>query len=356
MRKPAVLPEREGTGRRISLALLRTVITLGVVLAVLLLAVLVGSSEIGPLDVFSIVLHKALGAPLPEHIQQTSVVIIWTLRLPRVLVAFLVGGVLAVSGCVVQSVLKNPLATPYTLGVSSGASLGAGMVIVFGLTLPLAGGFTLPLVGFVCALLTVVLVLAFSAKVDKSLSNMTVILAGMVFSLFFTAVLTVVTALARDDKLKQVTLWQMGSFSMRGWSYLRMLLPFALAGLAIVFCLNRELDMLTFGEEAAGSMGVNTSRVKRILFLSAAVLTGSAVAVCGTIGFVDLIAPHVMRRYFGTRHRTLIPMCVAGGGCLMVVADLAARTVVSPSELPVGAVTAIIGAPFFAYIYFKRMK
>ncbi len=339
-----------GTARGILLA----IGAVGTVLAVIVGAVLVGSSSIGPLDVFSIVLHKTLGTPLREGLPETSVAIVWTLRLPRVLVAFAAGAALSVGGCVVQSVLKNPLATPYTLGVSSGASLGAGLVIIFELSLPFAGGFTLPLMGFLCALGTVLLVLVFSSRVDRGMSNLTVILAGMVFSLFFSAVLTVITALARDDKLKQVTLWQMGSFSMRSWSHLGVLLPFLAAGLLMSLWMNKELDILTFGEESAASMGVNTVRAKQLLFLCAALLTGAAVSVCGSIGFVDLVAPHVMRRWFGSRHRVLIPMCAAGGGCLMVAADLAARTLLAPVELPVGAVTAIIGAPFFAYVYFRR--
>ena len=237
----------------------------GTVLAVIVGAVLVGSSSIGPLDVFSIVLHKTLGTPLREGLPETSVAIVWTLRLPRVLVAFAAGAALSVGGCVVQSVLKNPLATPYTLGVSSGASLGAGLVIIFELSLPFAGGFTLPLMGFLCALGTVLLVLVFSSRVDRGMSNLTVILAGMVFSLFFSAVLTVITALARDDKLKQVTLWQMGSFSMRSWSHLGVLLPFLAAGLLMSLWMNKELDILTFGEESAASMGVNTVRAKQLL-------------------------------------------------------------------------------------------
>lgn len=328
----------------------------GAVLAVLTGAVLVGSSSIGPLDVFSIVLHKAAGVPLPDSLPETSVAIVWTLRLPRVLVAFTAGASLSVGGCIVQSVLKNPLATPYTLGVSSGASLGAGIVIVFGVSLPLMGGFTLPAVGFLCALGTVALVLTFASRVDRGMSNLTVILAGMVFSLFASAVLTIITALAKDDKLKQVTLWQMGSFSMRSWSHLAVLLPFFAVGLLIALCMNKELDILTFGEESAASMGVNTIRAKRLLFFCAALLTGAAVSVCGAVGFVDLVAPHVMRRWFGSRHRVLIPLCAAGGGSLMVLADLAARTLLAPVELPVGAVTAIIGAPFFAYVYFHRSK
>lgn len=335
---------------------MKITLTAAVVLVVLTAAVLIGSSGIRPTDIGAIILHKLFGMELPSDIPATSVSIVWTLRLPRVLVAFFVGGSLAASGCVVQSALKNPLATPYTLGVSSGASLGAGLIIVFGVSIPVLAGFTLPFVGFCAALLTVLLVLGFSSKVDRNMSNMTVILAGMVLSLFFSAILTVITAMADDHSVKQITMWQMGSFSMRGWDYLRMLLPFFVLGLTVLLFLSREMDILTFGEETASAMGVNTSRTKRIIFLCAAVLTGSAVAVCGTIGFVDLIAPHVVRRFFGSRHKVLIPMCVITGGCLMVLSDVVARTILSPSELPVGAVTAIIGAPFFAWIYFRKMK
>lgn len=323
---------------------------------ILLTATFIGSSGISPLDIFSILFHKLFGTALPEHIPETAVTILWTLRLPRVLVAFFVGGALAASGCVVQSVLKNPLATPYTLGVSSGASLGAGITIVTGVSIPFLTGFTLPLVGFLSALATVGLVLVFSSRVDRNMSNMTVILAGMVFSLFFSAVLTVLTALSSDHHMQQITMWQMGSFSMRGWSYLQIFLPFFLVGTALLLFYSRELDIMTFGEETASSMGVNTFLVKRAVFVCAAILTGSAVAICGTIGFVDLIAPHLVRRWFGSKHKIILPMSIVTGGCLMVLADLIARTLISPSELPVGAVTAIIGAPFFAYVYFKKMK
>lgn len=334
---------------------LRIALALCAALAVLTAAVMAGSSGVTARDIGLILAHKLFGYTLPGRISAAQITIIWTLRLPRVLVAFTVGGALAVSGCVVQSVLKNPLATPYTLGVSSGASLAAGLVIVFNFTLPLAGAATLPVAGFAGALATVAAVLLFSARVDRSLSNMTVILAGMVFSLFFSAVLTVITALAQEH-IERITLWQMGSFSMRGWSYLGMLTPFFILGTVCVLLCGRELDILTFGEESAGAIGVDTVRVKRIVFLCAAVLTGSSVAVCGTIGFVDLVAPHLVRRWFGPRHCAAIPMCVVVGGTLMVLADLAARTILSPSELPVGAVTALIGAPFFVWIYFKRMK
>lgn len=322
---------------------------------VLWLGIAIGSSHISILDVISIIAHKLFNLPLSEGISPSDVVIIWTIRLPRVLLAFSIGGALATSGAVIQSILKNPLASPYTLGVSSGASLGAGLVIVLGINIPLLGGFTLPVVGFIFGLLTVFGILKFATQVDKSLSNMTIILTGMVFSLFFNAILTVITALA-GDSMKDLTLWQMGSFSMRGWSYLNIFIPFLVIGLFGMLLYTKEMDILTFGEESAQTLGVNTSKVKTRLFIFSAILTGASVSITGTIGFIDLIAPHIVRKIFGSKHYLVIPMSMVIGGCMMVLTDLVARTLLSPSELPVGAITAIMGAPFFAYIYFKKSR
>lgn len=305
------------------------------------------------LDTISIIANKTFGIPLRDGVLPKDVSIIWKIRLPRVLLAFLVGGCLATSGAVVQSILKNQLASPYTLGVSSGASLGAGLVIVTGITIPIIGSFTLPFVGFIFGLFTVYLVILFSSKIDRTMSNNTIILAGMVFSLFVNALLTTLTAMFSED-LKKIALWQMGSFAMKGWTYVGLIIPFCLVGMIGTLMYTKEMDILTFGEEQAQSVGVDTSKVKTKLFVFSAVLTGGAISLSGTIGFVDLIAPHVVRKIFGSNHKYVIPMSFVFGGCLMVVTDLIARSVFAPTELPVGAVTAIIGAPFFAYVYFKK--
>lgn len=326
-----------------------------VVFLVICIGTSIGSSNISIIDIISIISHKIFNTNLLQGIQGKDVSIIWSIRLPRVLLAFTVGGALAASGAVVQSILKNPLASPYTLGVSSGASLGVGLLIVSGISIPFLGNFSLPLVGFICSLLTMVIVIVFSSKVDKELSNTTIILTGMVFSLFFNAALTIITALFTKN-IEAITMWQMGSFSMKGWSYLKAGVPFFLIGIIGVMAFAREMDVLTFGEEQAKSIGVDAERVKKSLFLFVAVLTGAAVAISGTIGFVDLIAPHVVRKIFGSKHSYVIPMSVVFGGCLMVITDLISRTIIVPSELPVGAVTAMIGAPFFGYLYFKRSK
>ncbi|MGM9536476.1 MAG: FecCD family ABC transporter permease [Intestinibacter sp.] len=331
----------------------KSIISIFIVFILIYIGASIGSSDISMLDTISIIANKALGTPLREGILAKDVSIIWKIRLPRVLLAFLVGGCLASSGAVVQSILKNQLASPFTLGVSSGASLGAGLVIVTGFSIPFIGSFTLPLVGFIFGLATVYIVIVFSNKIDRTMSNNTIILAGMVFSLFVNALLTTMTAMFSED-LKSITLWQMGSFAMRGWTYVGLIMPFCLIGMIGILMYTKEMDILTFGEEQAKSVGVETSKVKTKLFIFSAVLTGGAVSLSGTIGFVDLIAPHVVRKIFGSNHRYVIPMSFVFGGCLMVVTDLIARSVFAPVELPVGAVTAIIGAPFFAYVYFKK--
>ena len=322
-------------------------------LAVIVLGIAIGSVYIPPGDIFAIIRYKAAGGALAEHITPSAVSIVWSLRLPRALLAFITGSALSVSGAVMQSVLRNPLASSYTLGVSSGASLGASLVILFGLTLPFAAMLTLPLLGFAFGLGTILLAIAFASRLDGQMENNTIILTGMVFSLFVNAITTLMSAIARHQ-LQRLIFWQMGSFSMKDWSPVFILTPIVLLGTLFITHFNRELDMMTFGEEQAKSMGVNLKRVKWILLVSSAALTGSAIAFAGVIGFVDLVAPHIVRRLFGSSHRVVIPVSALFGGSFMVICDLAARSVVSPGELPVGAVTAIIGAPFFAYIYFGR--
>ena len=331
----------------------QSILSIIIIFIILLLGTSIGSSDISLVDTLSIILNKTLNISLVGNIPAKDISIIWKLRLPRVLLAFLVGGCLATGGSIVQSILKNELASPYTLGVSSGASLGAGLIIVSGITIPVIGSFTLPFVGFIFGLITVFSVIVFSTKIDKAMSNNTIILVGMVLSLFVNALLTTLTSFFSND-LKTITLWQMGSFAMRGWTYVKLICPFFLIGMIGVLRFTKEMDILTFGEEQAKAVGVDTYNVKRKLFILCAILTGGSVALSGTIGFVDLIAPHVVRKVFGSNHRYVVPMSFLFGGGLMVITDLIARTIVAPMELPVGAVTALIGAPFFAYVYFKK--
>jgi iron complex transport system permease protein len=211
----------------------------------------------------------------------------------------------------------------------------------------------LPAAGFLFGLLTVYIVISFSSRLDKTMSNHTIILFGMVFTLFVNGLLTTLMALFREE-LKNLITWQMGSFALKGWSYVRIMLPFFVVGTFGVIRYAREMDILTFGEDQAKSVGVETEKVRKHLFVFSTLLTGSAVALSGVIGFVDLIAPHMARKIVGSNHRHVLPMSFILGGSLLVITDLIARTIVSPSELPVGAITALIGAPFFAWVYFRK--
>ena len=335
-------------------------ITLSVAISVVifLFCIAIGSVHIPVADVARIIAHAVFGAPLPDHIAATNnATIVMNLRLPRVLLAFIAGSALSVSGAVMQSVLRNPLASSYTLGVSSGASLGASMVIFLGVSLPVLTLFTLPVLGFTFGLGTIVLVMAIVSRLDGRMENQTIILTGMVFSLFINSITTLLFALNRES-MQRMVLWQMGSFSMisRGWNTIYILAPVIAIGIFLIARYKWELDVMTFGEEQSQAIGVNIKTVKWTLLITAAAITGSTIAFVGVIGFVDLVAPHVVRKIFGSAHKYVIPMSAVFGGAFMMLSDLIARTIVAPIELPVGAVTAMIGAPFFAYIYFSKRK
>ena len=322
-------------------------------LAAVAAGVALGSTAIPPGAQLAVLANRIFGAALPEGLPSVTPSILWNLRFPRALMAFAAGASLAASGTVMQSVLRNPLASSYTLGVSSGASLAAAFVIVTGLQA--LGRWTLPAFGFAGGLATVFLAMSLALRFDRSLENQTVILVGMVLSLFVNALLTLITSLSAD-RLAHLVFWQMGSFSGSSWQNVGAQFSILAVCLAALMHFSREMDLMTFGEEQALSAGVSLRRVKLTLIGLSALLTGTAVSMVGVIGFVDLIAPHVMRRFFGSNHRAVVPASALFGGVLMVLADLAARTVLAPQELPVGAVTALIGAPFFCYIYFHRRR
>ena len=321
----------------------------------LFLGIVVGSVAISPGDMLAIVRSQLLGAELPDTISANTASILWNLRMPRAIMAFLVGASLSMSGAVMQSVLRNPLASSFTLGVSAGASLSAALVILTGFTLPFLGQNTIILCGFLGGLLTVFLAMLIAQRFDRNFGNTTVILTGMVLSLFVNALLTLVTSFSREH-LQQVVFWQMGSFSGQNWGNCGIMAVLMPVLMLVLVHYGSEMDLMTFGEDQALSAGVDMRKVRMILIAVSALLTGASVSFTGVIGFVDLIAPHVVRRLFGSRHALVIPMSALLGGAFMVLADLTARTIASPRELAIGAVTALIGAPFFAFIYFSRKQ
>ncbi|UTY29138.1 FecCD family ABC transporter permease [Treponema putidum] len=321
---------------------------------VLILGIGIGSVFVPPQDIIKIIFSKIAQKEI-YGIESTFVAIVWNVRLPRVLVAFLAGGSLAVSGAVMQSILKNPLASSYTMGVSSGAALGAAIVILTGFFLPLIPAFTLPLAGTIAGLFTVYVSVKFASLIDKNFENSTIILTGIVFSLFINGVITVIIALNRNG-MARLIFWQMGSFAGQNIKNFNLLLPICAAGTFILTALSNEMDLLTFGEEQAKTMGVDTKKVKWTLLFLASALTGTVISFAGIIGFIDLISPHIVRKIFGAKHKIVIPMSFCIGGTAMVLCDMTARTVMSPQELPVGAITALAGAPFFFYVYFKGRR
>ncbi|WP_424513271.1 FecCD family ABC transporter permease [Psychrobacillus psychrotolerans] len=281
--------------------------------------------------------------------------IVWKIRMPRVVLAGLVGASLAIAGAAFQSLLKNPLADPYTLGVSSGASVGAVATLFFGISIPFLGIFTLPVFSMVGALVTMLLVISFAKLVDRGMKMETIILTGIIFSSFLGSVISLMIALTGEE-LRQIIGWLLGSVSMRGWSFVQMALPFVIIGTFLLWINRRELNAMLFGEERAKHLGVDVKKRKMMILIGGSMLTGTAVSVSGTIGFVGLVVPHMTRLVFGSDNRHVLPLSFINGASLLIICDLVSRTIISPTELPIGVITAFIGAPVFAFIFFKQRK
>lgn len=281
--------------------------------------------------------------------------ILWNIRMPRVVLAGLVGASLAIAGGAFQGLLKNPLADPYTLGVSSGASVGAVITLFFGISIPLLGIFTLPVFSMVGAFATMLAVIGFAKLVDRSMKMETIILTGIIFSSFLGSIISLMIALTGEE-LRQIIGWLLGSVSMRGWDYVNMALPFIVIGSFFIWLNRRELNAMLFGEERAKHLGVNVKKRKMVILTGGSMLTGAAVAVSGTIGFVGLVVPHIVRLIWGADHRNVLPLSFINGATLLVICDLISRTIIAPIELPIGVITAFIGAPVFAFIFFKQRR
>lgn len=281
--------------------------------------------------------------------------ILWSIRMPRVVLAGLVGASLAIAGAAFQGLLKNPLADPYTLGISSGASLGAVATIFFSISIPVIGAYTLPIFGMLGAFITMIFVLSFARLIDRSMKMETLILTGVIFSSFLGSCISLMIALT-DQQLREIMSWLLGSVSMRGWPHVQMILPFVLIGFFVLWLNRRELNVMMYGDERAQSLGVDVKRRKYAILTGGSMLTGAAVAVSGAIGFVGLVIPHMTRMLWGPDHRHLLLLSFINGASLLIICDLVSRTIISPAELPIGVITAFIGAPVFSYIFFKQRR
>ncbi len=306
-------------------------------LAVLLLAAMAGSCLLGAADL-----------QLDELWQSP---IFLNLRLPRVLMSVMVGAILSVCGAAYQSVFRNPLTDPYVLGVSSGASLGAAVAILLGLEAAMwgVGGMAL-----VTALATVLLIYRI-ASIGNRMHTTTLLLTGVCLTLLISALISFLMVM-NQEKMDAIIFWTMGSFGSSSWSDVLMLAPVAVAGIAVVLWHGRDLNLLLAGSEAARSMGVEVERVKRVLLLATTLMVAFAVSTCGVIGFVGLIVPHAVRLVAGPDNRKVVPYAMLCGALFVLVCDTLARYMLRPSELPVGSLTSLVGAPMFIYLLYKNKK
>ncbi|MCL5997906.1 MAG: iron ABC transporter permease [Chloroflexi bacterium] len=324
------------------------IVALGVV-AIALLSTGVGSVFIPPLTVIKVLLSHLPLFQVQVDAPSTYGAILFDIRLPRVALVALTGAALATSGTAYQGLFRNPLADPYLIGVAAGAGLGAIGAIALRTTNSLSiSAFLVPLASFIGALATVALVYQLG-RVGGSTPTTTLILAGVAVGSLATALSTFIL-LRLGQQVVHVMAFLLGGYSAAGWEAVVAVAPFALIGFALMYVYSRPLNLLLFDEEQARHLGVNVGRVKLVIIVAATLTTAGAVAFSGLIGFVGLVAPHAARLVIGPDHRRLLPLAALGGAGFLMLADLLARTVIAPEELPLGVVTAFVGAPFFLYL------
>jgi iron complex transport system permease protein len=331
----------------------RDVAILGVGVMVLALSMLAGLF-IGPAGVSPLAIIEDLGSHIPllgihSHMSAIDSAIVWQLRLPRVVLGALVGGVLAICGAAYQGIFRNPLADPYLLGVAAGAGLGATIAIVFAIDITFLGIHALPMLAFVGAVLAVALAYGIGRSVGAGRSSSTLILGGVAVAALLTAFQTFLQQ-QHAQELQQVYNWILGTVATAGWSQVLTMLPYAIVAIGVLVIHGRLLDVMGLGDDAARALGVRTTQVRVAVITAVTIGTAAAVAVSGLIGFVGLIIPHVVRLVGVRSYRLLLPLAMLFGASFLVLCDLVARTVLAPSELPIGVVTAVIGAPCFAFV------
>lgn len=340
MREQAAIP---------ALLILAAVLVFGVALTATM-----GYLQVSISDVAAILLAKISHQPLPAAIDPVAAAVVADVRMPRILAAVLVGGMLGVSGTIFQAVLLNPLADSYTLGISTGAAFGASLVIVlqiFGLMLP--PGVSVPIFAFAGGVGTLAVVL-FLAAGDRRLSSTSLILAGVIVAAILSAAIGFLKFLA-DEQVGIIIFWLMGSLSGASWPNIVLLAPMALLGTLIAVFYSRDLNIMATGDRAATSLGVHAVRLRTILLVTGTLMTSLAVSVSGIIGFVGLIVPHMLRHLAGPDNRRLIPLSFFTGGLLLLVADTLTRAVL-PVEVPIGVLTALLGGPFFCILFKRRQQ
>lgn len=322
---------------------------LAILAASVLFAVLVGPIDLDPFAVVRSIVDRLPFVDVDSGLSEREDAIVWQIRMPRIVLGLVVGSMLSAAGAAYQGVFRNPLADPYLLGAGAGAGLGATIAIAYG---PDASGWIvdpLPLAAFVGALTGVALAYVLGYTVRSGRTAVTLILGGVAVAAFLTALQTFIQQ-RESDTLREVYGWILGSLATAGWSEVRLVLPYVVIALAVVFLGRRLMDVLSVGDRESETLGVDPGRVRMVLVAFATLGTAAVVAVSGLIGFVGIIVPHAVRLAASTSYRIVVPLSAILGGAFLILADVVARTAQAPAEIPIGVVTALVGAPFFAVI------
>ncbi len=321
-------------------------------IAAMLLCICAGSVSLPLEDTLTAIWNTLWGREVPAGISKN---IILNVRLPRVINVALMGAALSLSGAAMQGLLRNPLADGSTLGVSGGASLGAVIALAFGVTIPGTSFGGVMLLAMIFAFLSLMLILSLAYVLDRSLSTNSIILIGVIFSMFASSVINLLISFA-SDQVRSITFWTMGSLSGTGYSHARILAIALLVCGAVILRYARELNAFAIGEDNARHIGINVKRVKLGILIAVSVLIGVCVSIGGTIGFVGLVMPHMARMVTGPNHKRLLPSSMFSGAIFLLLADLTARTLLSPIELSIGVVTSLVGAVAFVIIFYRTRK
>jgi len=330
----------------------RLIVTLSVVLSLVMIAgMALGAVDIPPTRFWQ-ALEQLLFDPAAEWDYET--IVIFRLRLPRVILAAMVGAGLATAGAVLQGLLHNGLADSHILGVSAGASLGAAIAMLLGLRFRIFGLGAVTPMAFIGAVLTLLVVLLLARRVAGR-STLGLLLAGIAMSSFLSALVSLLVYFS-GNRIHPLLFWLMGSFAARGWNHVLLAAPYLVAGYALAFFYHRYLTAISLGDMTAHHLGVDVEKIRFLLLCSTALLTAAAVAVSGVIGFVGLMTPHVARLFGGENYRRLLPYSALVGAIFMTAADILSRFLLRPTELPVGIITALVGGPFFLYLLASSRK
>jgi iron complex transport system permease protein len=330
-------------------------VTLGAVLVSAVLGILVGAVELSVGAVLAELADRLPGVDVSSGLSEREAAILWELRVPRVVLAGLVGGMLAMAGAAFQGVFRNPLADPYLLGVAAGAGLGATMAIAY---LPDQTRWPvspIPLAAFVGAVLGVAVTYALGRSAARAHATTTLILAGVAVAAFLTATQTFIQQ-QNTDTFREVYTWILGALGTVGWVEVGLVLPYVVLSAAGLLLYRRLLDVMGVGDEEADSVGIRSTRVRLVVVAAATLGTAAAVAVSGLIGFVGIIVPHAIRLVLGSSYRLILPLSVGFGAAFLILADLVARSVLAPAEIPIGVVTAFFGAPFFLLVLTRARR